>query len=141
MRLHGKHGAIGISANTSPSGSPADGDLVVVGALRSWSLAFDRAPIESTSLRSVARTYLPTLVGISGGFEGTFDTDDIQILTSATTDQDAVWVRITPSTEFPELFFQGSAWVTLGMAGAASEAVTVSASFTGNGAWQSSFDA
>lgn len=138
-RLHGRHGSIGLSASTSPDGSPADQDFSAVGSLRAWSLSFQRATVEQTSLRSEGRTYLPGMSEVSGSFEGLFDTDQIQTLINAGDDADAVWIRITPSTDYQGLYFQGSAWLNITASGAVGDAVKVAASFTGEGVWQKTF--
>lgn len=139
--MHGRHGEIGLSANTTPEGSPADVDFTVIGSLDGWSISFDRATFENTGLRSEAKTYLGGLEDVSGGFQGVFDSDSIETLLAAGSDTDGVWVRITPSTETPDLFFQGSARINLSLAGSVNDAVKVSGSFIGNGAWQKSFRA
>lgn len=140
-RLHGRKGEISISANTSPEGSPADLDFTAIGSLSGWSVSFAKPPLESTSLRSAGKTYLVGLEDVSGGFEGTFDTDVIETLMTAADDSSGVWIRITPSTDYPEIFFQGSARTNLSMAGTVNDAIKVSGSFVGNGVWQKSFRA
>ena len=140
-RIHGKSGEIGIAASITPEGSPADLDFTVVGSLSAWSVSFSRPTFEATTLRSVGKSFLPGIEDVAGGFDGTFDTDAIQMLLAASADQDAVWIRITPSTSYPEIFLQGSAWVNVTTSAAASDAVKVSVSFLGQGVWQKSFTA
>lgn len=140
-RLHGRNGSIGIAASVTPEGSPADVDFTVVGSLRSWDLSFSRSPIESTTLRSASRTFLPGMEDVSGSFDGVFDTDVIQTILAASEDQDAVWIRITPSTTLPELFFQGSAWISVSLSAAVSAEVRVAGTFLGNSVWQKSYAA
>lgn len=140
-KIHGHTGAIAISANTSPAGSPADNEFVAIGSLSGWTLSFTRPTLESTSLRSVGRSYLLGLADVRGGFDGTFDTDSIQTLMAANGDADGVWIRITPSTVYPDLFFQGSARIDVSISGAVNDAVKVSGQFVGQGVWDQSFGA
>ena len=140
-RLHGRSGAIGIAASITPEGSPADLDFTVVGSLRAWSLSFSRPTFETTTIRSSGKTFLPGLEDVAGSFDGTFDTDYVQTVIASSADADAVWIRITPSTDYPELFFQGSAWVSVNLAGVVNDGVRLSGTFTGNGVWQKSYAA
>ena len=140
-RRHGRKGQISISGNTTPEGSPSDPDFSVIGSLSAWQLSFTRPTLETTHLRSSGKTYRAGLEDVSGSFDGVFDTDYIETLTQAGEDQDAVWIRITPDTDYPEIFFQGSAWINVNIGGAANDAVKVSASLLGNGVWQKSYRA
>jgi hypothetical protein len=49
-----------------------------------------------------------------------------------------VWIKITPSTDLPTVFFQGPSWLDLNLDGAVGDAVKVNASFSANGAWEAS---
>lgn len=140
-RLHGRNGSISISASTTPEGSPSDLDFTAIGSLSGWNLSFARDTVEVTSFGDTNKTYLAGLQDVSGSFEGFFDTDVISTLVAAGDDADAVWIRITPSTDYPEIFFQGSAWLSVSMTGAVNDAVKVSGNFNANGTWQKSYTA
>lgn len=138
-KIHGRNGQIAISASTSPAGSPADQDFTAVGSLSGWNISFARDTVETTSFGDTNKTYLAGLQDVSGGFDGFFDTDVIQTLIEAGDDADAVWVRITPSTDYPAIYFQGSAWLSVSMTGAVGDAVKVTGTFSANGPWQKSY--
>lgn len=140
-RVHGREGEISLAAATTPEGSPSDLDFTVIGSLSAWSLSFSRPTLETTHLRSSGKTYRVGLEDVTGGFDGVFDTDYISTLVSAEGDPDAVWIRITPNTDYPEIFFQGSAWLNLNLGGTVGDAVRASATLLGNGIWQKSFGA
>ena len=140
-RVHGRKGEISLAAAITPEGSPSDLDFAVIGSLSEWSLSFSRPTLETTHLRSSGKTYRVGLEDVTGGFDGVFDTDYIATLMNAEGDSDAVWIRITPDTDYPEIFFQGSAWISLNLGGAAGDAVRASANLLGNGTWQKSFGA
>jgi hypothetical protein len=140
-RLHGRRGQISLASSTTPEGSPADLDFTVVGSLQSYDISFTRDKTDVTCFGDVNKVFLAGLADTSGKFDGVFDTDYIQTLLNAGDESDGVWIRITPSTDYPELFFQGPAWLDASVNGSVNDAIKVSGTFSANGTWQRSFNA
>lgn len=146
MKYHGRNGEIAIAASVSPAGSPdiggSTGDtesFTVIGSLSAWSISFTRDKVDVTSFGDTNKQYLVGLKDCSGSFEGFFDSTTIQTLFSAGDDADGVWVRITPSTDAPTIYFMGPSWLDLTLNGAVNDAVKVSGSFSSNGNWIANF--
>lgn len=140
-RIHGRNGQISFSSSTTPEGSPADADLTAVGSLQSYDISFARDKVDVTCFGDTNKVSLVGLKDTSGNFAGVFDTDVIATILNATDETDGVWIRITPSTDYPEIFFQGPAWLDANVTGSVNDAVKVSGTFASNGAWQQSFTA
>jgi hypothetical protein len=138
MKYHGRKGEIAIAAAISPAGSPDTLDYTAVASLSEWSLSFSRDKIDVTSFQDTNKTYLVGLKDCSGSFSGFFDSATIATLFNAGDDTDGVWIKITPSTDLPTVYFQGPSWLDLTVTGSVNDAVKVSGSFSANGAWEAS---
>src|SRR4051812_20185246 len=108
-RLHGRKGQISIASSITPEGSPADNDLTAIGSLNAYDVSFSRDKTDVTCFQDTNKVSLVGLKDTSGTFAGIFDTEVIQTLINSGDEADGVWIRITPSTDYPELFFQGPA--------------------------------
>lgn len=140
-RRHGRKGKIEIAASITPEGSPSDLDFSVLGSLQSYTINFTRDKTDVTCFQDTNKVYLAGLKDCSGDFGGVFDTDYIQTLINAGDETDGVWIRITPDTDYPEIFFMGPAWLDATVTGSVNDAIKVSGTFSANGAWQQSFAA
>ena len=140
-RVHGRNRQIAIAASITPEGSPADLDFTALGSLSGYDISFTRDKVDVTSFGDANKVYLVGLKDTSGNFSGNFDTEYIQTLVTAGDEVDGVWIRVTPSTDYPEIFFQGPAWLDVTVTGSVSDAIKVSGTFSANGTWQQSYTA
>jgi len=131
MKLHGRHGEIQIG-----SGSPQ----AVIGSLSAWTIAGDRDLVDVTSFGDEQKGFLAGLKNASGTFEGFFDTDYIRQLLDAADSSTGTNFRITMSTDQPGFYVTGPCWLSISMSGAVNDAVKVTATFSGNGAWTYQID-
>ena len=127
MKFHGRRGQIEVG-----SGSPR----TIICSLSSWNLSFTRDKTDSTSFCDTNKTYLTGLKDVSGGFEGFFDTDDFRTLFEAADSATGTTVRITPSLDAGEYYFDGPAWLDLSITGSVSDAIKVSGTLSANGDWR-----
>lgn len=126
MKIHGRRGKVEIG-----SASPYEN----IGSLNAWNLGFTRDKVDVTSFQENNKTYLVGLKDVSGGFEGFFDTSYIRSLAEAAESETGTNVRITPSTDHPEFYFEGPAWLDLTANGAVNDAVKISGTISANGDW------
>lgn len=126
-KYHGRRGQIEIGA-----GSPRS----IICSLSSWNLSFTRDKVDSTSFCDANKTYLAGLKDVSGSFEGFFDTDDFRELFEAADSATGTTIRITPSLDAGEYYFDGPAWLDLSMTGSVTDAVKLSGTFSANGDWR-----
>jgi hypothetical protein len=125
-RVHGRHGQISIGAS-SPT--------AVIGSLNAWNISFTRDKVDVTSFGDSNKTYLSGLKDVSGGFEGFFDTLYIRQLMDASDSVTGTIVRITPSTDYPDFYYEGPATMDLTNTGAVNDAIKITATFSATGAW------
>ena len=124
-RVHGRNGQIQVGAS-----SP----MAVIGSLNAWSVSFTRDKVDVTSFGDTNKTYLSGLKDVSGTFAGFFDTLYIRELMDAS-DATSTLIRITPSTDYPDFYYEGAATLDLTNDGAVSDAVKISGTFSATGAW------
>ncbi len=125
-RVHGRHGQIAIGAS-----SPAS----VIGSLNGWNISFTRDKVDVTSFGDSNKTYLSGLKDVSGTFAGFFDTVYIRELMDASDATTGTRIRITPSTDYPDFYYEGPATMDLTNDGAVGDAIKISATFSATGAW------
>ena len=125
-RVHGRHGEIQVGAS-----SP----MAVIGSLNAWNVSFTRDKVDVTSFGDTNKTYLSGLKDVSGTFAGFFDTVYIRELMDASDSTSGTLIRITPSTDYPEFYYEGPATMDLTNDGAVGDAVKISATFSATGAW------
>ena len=125
-RIHGRNGQVEVG-----TGSP----LSVIGSLSAWTVSFQRDKVDVTSFGDTNKTYLSGLKDVSGSFEGFFDTTYIRQLFDEADSETGTTIRITPSTTYPEFYYEGPSWLDLSTNGAVNDAVKVSGTFSANGAW------
>lgn len=130
-RIHGRNGQVSVGA-----GSP----LSVIGSLSAWTVSFQRDKVDVTAFGDTNKVYLSGLKDVSGSFEGFFDTEYIRQLFDEADSDTGTTIRITPSTVYPEFYYEGPAWLDLSTNGAVNDAVKVSATFSANGAWVITLD-
>ena len=125
-KRHGRKGQIQIG-----SGSP----LSIIGSLSSWTINFTRDKVDVTSFGESNKTYLAGLKDVSGSFEGFFDTTYIRTLMDESDAVNGTFIRITPSTDDPDFYYTGPAWLDLTNTGAVNDAIKISGTFSANGEW------
>jgi hypothetical protein len=126
VKFHGRKGQIQIG-----DGSPLD----IICSMASWNLSFARDKVDVTSFCDTNKAYLVGLKDTSGGFEGFFDTDDIRQLFEAGDSATGTTVRITPTLDAPDYYFEGPCWLDLSLTGSVSDAIKVSCTLSSNGDW------
>jgi hypothetical protein len=131
MKVHGRKGKIEIG-QTSP--------YTTVGSLNSWNLGFTKDKVDVTSFQDTNKSYLVGLKDVSGGFEGFFDTDYIRTLFEEADAENGTNVRITPSTDHPDFYYEGPAWLDLTNSGAVNDAIKISGTVSANGNWTAVLD-
>jgi hypothetical protein len=125
-KYHGRRGQIQIGAS-----SP----LEIICSLSSWNLSFTRDKTDVTSFCNTNKAYLVGLKDVSGGFEGFFDTDDFRDLFEAADSATGTNIKITPSLDAPDYYFEGPCWLDLSVTGSVSDAIKVSGTLSANGVW------
>ncbi len=125
-RVHGRHGEIQVGAS-----SP----MAVIGSQNAWSISFTRDTVDVTSFGDSNKTYLSGLKDVSGTFAGFFDTDYMRELMDASDAVSGTRIRITPSTDYPEFYYEGPATIDLTNDGAVGDAVKTSVTFKATGSW------
>ena len=126
-KYHGRRGQIEVGA-----GSPR----TIICSIASWSISFTRDKTDVTSLCNTNKVYLVGLKDVSGSFEGFFDTDDFRALFEAGDSATGTTIRITPSLDAGEWYFDGPAWLDVTVTGSTADAVKVSGTFSANGDWR-----
>jgi len=128
-KYHGRRGQIEVSIGGT--GSP----FTIICSMASWNLSFTRDKTDVTSFCNTNKAWLVGLKDVSGGFEGFFDTDDFRTLFEAGDSATGSFVRITPSLDAPEWYFEGPAWIDVSLTGSVNDAIKVSVTLSANGDW------
>lgn len=115
----------------STSGS---GTATQVASLTTWSLDMPTDKVEVTSFGDTNKTYVQGLRDITGSFEGFWDDTESKLF-SGSGSTDGVKLYLYPSADAPSRYACGPAWVDASIETGVSAAVTVSADFAANGAW------
>jgi hypothetical protein len=137
-RVHGRRGQIEIASAGSPgAGSPIELDIIC--SLASWTLNFTRDKVDVTSFCDDNKVYLAGLKDVSGTFEGFFDSDYIAAIDTASESEVGTYIKITPSLTYPNISYEGPAWLDYSVTGAVADAVKISGSISANGSWTKSF--
>jgi hypothetical protein len=130
-KVHGRSGEISIGA-ASP--------YAVIGSLSGWSVSFTRDKVDTTSFGETNKTYLAGLKDVSGSFEGFFDTTYIRAIFDAADSDTGTFIRIEPSTVYPDNYFTGPCWLDASVTGNVNDAVKISGTFSANGSWTIQLD-
>lgn len=134
MRFHGSKGQVAL-IDTSPA--------VVLASLNKWTLDMARDRVDVTSFGDTNKVYVQGLPDIKGTIGGFYDAGDggspagggnLELFDIAEGDE-AVTLRLMPSTVTPERFWSGSAFIDASIDVAANGAVTINGSFVAAGAW------
>lgn len=125
-KYHGKRGRIELGA-----GSPFD----IICSMKSWAISFTKDSVDATTFCNTNKTYLDGLKDVTGSFGGLFDTDDVRALFDASEAADGTVIRITPSVDAGEYYFQGPASIDISMGGSMTDAVTLDVTFKAKGDW------
>lgn len=124
---HGKKGVVYMSTTGT-------GTAVNVIKLNQWSLDMPTDKVEVTSFGDTNKAYVQGLPDASGTVSGFWD-DTSDALYDASRSTDGVKMYLYPSSDAPTKYWYGPAWVDFSISQGVSEAVTVSAAFSANGAW------
>jgi hypothetical protein len=109
--------------------------MAVIGSLNAWSVSFTRDKVDVTSFGDSNKVYLSGLKDVSGTFGGFFDTVYIRELFDASDATNGTLIRITPSTDYPDFYYEGPATLDLTNDGAVGDAIKISGTFSATGAW------
>jgi hypothetical protein len=117
-KIHGKGGSISLGSTFLYA--------------TSWTIEVDRDFANVSVLGDAAQVWAAGLRGVNGTFEGLYDSGHSNAPLSATY-SDAVTVTINAASGVQVA--TGTAWVTARVTGSVTDAVRVSGSFKGTGAW------
>jgi hypothetical protein len=126
-RYHGKKGVVYISTvGTSTA--------IMAVSLNSWSLNMPTDKVEVTAFGDVNKQYVIGLPDASGDLAGFWD-DTSDQLYDASRSADGVKLYLYPSSDATSKYWYGPAWVDFSLDTSNDAAVTLSASWSANGAW------
>lgn len=123
---HGKSGLIYIS-------TAAAGALSQLALISEYSLDMTTDKVETTALGDKNKTYVQGLKDVKGTFTGFFNSADDSLFDAADS-TDGIQMLIYPVAGIPD-YWQGPAWLDASIKGSVTTAVSVSGSFSANGAW------
>jgi hypothetical protein len=124
---HGKSGVVYLSATGS-------GTAIAAVQLSAWTLNMATDKVETTAFGDVNKTYVQGLKDISGTLTGFWDSATDQLFDAADS-ADGVKLYLYPSGNAPTIYFYGPAWLDSSINVEGGAAVTISGSFSANGAW------
>jgi hypothetical protein len=110
------------------------GAAVNVIKLNAWTLDMPTDKVETTAFGDTNKTWVQGLPDASGTLSGFYD-DNQDTLYTGSRSTDGIKLYLYPSSAAPTKYFYGPAWVDFSIATGVSDAVTISASFSANGAW------
>jgi hypothetical protein len=126
-RFHGSKGV----AYVSTTGS---GTATQVLSLNNWTLDMATDTVEVTAFGDANKTYVQGLRDIKGTLSGFWDSVD-DTLFDGSESTDGVKLYLYPSSTYATAYFYGPAWLSASIAVPATGAVTITGSFSANGAW------
>lgn len=132
QRYHGRNAVIELGAGT-PS-------LGINCSFNTWTISFGRELVDVSTFCDANRVQIPGLKNVEGSFDGFFVKEDIPTLWALSDASVSSFIRITPTSLEPGVFFEGPAWISLSsVGGSTTGAVTVSVSFSADGDWTAAF--
>lgn len=110
------------------------GNAVPVVGLSNWSLNMTTDRVETTEFGAANKTYVQGYKDVSGSFSGFWDnTEDTYFVGSDSAD--GVKLYLYPSSDAAGIYWYGPAWVDASIDVSNSGAVSISGSFSANGAF------
>jgi hypothetical protein len=124
---HGRHGVVYLSTTGT-------GNASSVAKLTNWTLDMKTDKVDVTSFGDANKTYVQGLKDLSGTFAG-FWQDSENTIFAAADSADGCKIYLYPSTDAPQYYWYGPAWLDASVETGVGDAVKVKGNFAANGSW------
>lgn len=133
QRYHGRNAIIELGSGTPLTNA-------VNCSFNTWTVSFGRELVDVSTFCDANRVQIPGLKNVEGSFDGFFVKEDIPTLWALSDASTSSFIRITPTSLEPGVYFEGPAWVSISaVGGSTTGAVTLSISFSADGDWAAVF--
>ena len=126
-RRHGKNGSVAMD----PTGGST---AVEIASLNSWTLDAASDNVDVTAFGDTNKQYVKGLPDYKGDIGGWFDAADVSIFDAAFAGT-PVFLKLSPSTLDPSVFFSGLGYIDAGIECPADGAVSITGTWVAAGNW------
>jgi hypothetical protein len=124
---HGRKGVVYLSVTGT-------GNATSVGKLTNWTLHQKADKVDVTAFGDTNKAYVIGLKDVTGTLSGLWQDSDATLF-QATDSTDGCKIYLYPSSDAPQYYWYGPAWIDASIETAVGDAVKVKANFSANGAW------